>query len=147
MSTSRGAGQAPLCPLERRPSVLKSRVKSGVAWDGQAGSEHVSMSADPVDLGGVSGTRFRVCQAALGPRARCGVTGGPRTPGNAGAVALAAYSASSSAMSIANPSARAMLPVAEAMRAVPTIGAMAARTPLTSSSPMPISLAAPRFNR
>jgi hypothetical protein len=43
----------------------------------------------------------------------------------------ASASSSSSATSIANPSARAILPVADATRAVPTIGATAARTPRT----------------
>ena len=57
------------------------------------------------------------------------------------------YSSSMSASSIANPSARAMLPVAETTRVVPTMGATAARTPRTCSSSMPSSLAAPRFNR
>ena len=39
-----------------------------------------------------------------------------------------------------------MLPVADAMRAVPTIGAIAARTPRTCSASIPASPAAPRFS-
>jgi hypothetical protein len=47
----------------------------------------------------------------------------------------------------ANPSARAILPAADATRAVPTIGASAARTARTCSASMSISEAMPRFKR
>ena len=55
-------------------------------------------------------------------------------------------SLSSSARSIAMPSARTMLPAAVTMRGVPTIGAIAARTPRTSSASTSTSPATLRFS-
>ena len=56
-------------------------------------------------------------------------------------------SSSASAAPMANPSARVMFPAAEAIRAVPTTGAIPMSTPSTCSSVIPTSVAAARLSR
>ena len=110
-----------------------------------------SQKSDYDALGRVVGVRAREAERPVGREP--GQAGLSRRPGAApperggcGRAYLSPCSCSS-AISIATESAFAILPVAEAMRAVPTIGAIAASTPRTCSASTPISLATPRFIR